>query len=383
MKKTLKTAALFLVVALIGGIGIYVGFFLASDISSSEFQEKLATVNGFFLAEVVLVSIVLVIFSFFLQIILHEGGHLVCGLASGYRFVSFRILNLTIIRQDGQFRIKRFGIAGTEGQCLLLPPDRPLREIPTAWYNLGGVIANLLTAIIALILLLTINEMPYPLRLLLFFTCLFGSFLALTNGIPMEIGGIGNDAENMRLLQRNENSKRAMLMQLRINALIQEGVRPKDMPEEWFRQDEEVNYKDALQVAVSLMAASRFQDLEEWDAAYTTLEEIMKHKDEILGTYVKEVACELLFTSLIKGMNEQAVQLYTNELKSYINKYKKVMSAKQRTLCAIALYQEKDAPKAREIYETVCRRKEDYLMQGEVNMDVALMKSFLTAEGVL
>ena len=35
--------------------------------------------------------IVLLLAAFYLQLILHEGGHLVCGLLTGYRFVSFRI----------------------------------------------------------------------------------------------------------------------------------------------------------------------------------------------------------------------------------------------------------------------------------------------------
>ena len=42
-----------------------------------------------------------------------------------------------------------------------------------------------------------------------------------------------------------------------------------------------------------------------------------------------------------------------------------------------------DAAKAKEIYEATCRRKDKYLMQGEVRSDIALMKSILTAANVL
>ena len=66
-------------------------------------------------------------------------------------------------------------------------------------------------------------------------------FLILTNGIPMQTGGIGNDAYNIIMLRKNEKSKSALMLQLRSNALIQEGVRPKDMPAEWFVTEGELS----------------------------------------------------------------------------------------------------------------------------------------------
>ena len=203
-----------------------------------------------------------------LQVLLHEGGHLVCGLATDYRFVSFRIFNLTFIRKDGKLCIKRFSLAGTGGQCLLTPPERPLEDIPTTLYNLGGVLANLLTAILAFLPLLTVDGLPYLLKFFLLMLSLIGILLAGMNGIPMKMGGIGNDADNMRLLLKDSKSKQALVTQLRINALVQEGMRPKDMPAEWFSQTEDINYKDALQVTIALMSASRLLDCEEWEAAY-------------------------------------------------------------------------------------------------------------------
>ena len=53
----------------------------------------------------------------YLQIVLHEAGHLVCGLMSGYRFVSFRVGSITLFKDgDGKLRFKRFKLAGTGGQ---------------------------------------------------------------------------------------------------------------------------------------------------------------------------------------------------------------------------------------------------------------------------
>ena len=48
---------------------------------------------------VLLPSLACLVLSFWLQAILHEGGHLVCGLLSGYRFLSFRVGSFTLLRR--------------------------------------------------------------------------------------------------------------------------------------------------------------------------------------------------------------------------------------------------------------------------------------------
>lgn len=53
--------------------------------------------------------------AFFLQIIIHEAGHLIFGLLSGYRFCSFRIGSLMWIKKEGKLQLKRYSIAGTAG----------------------------------------------------------------------------------------------------------------------------------------------------------------------------------------------------------------------------------------------------------------------------
>ncbi len=312
--------------ACIGFVGIIGVRVLVLGDSFDGLHSKFAETGMLETVGVSLLAILILLFSIFLQVLLHEGGHLVCGLATDYRFVSFRIFNLTFIRKDGKLCIKRFSLAGT-----------------------GGI----------------------------------GILLAGMNGIPMKMGGIGNDADNMRLLLKDSKSKQALVTQLRINALVQEGMRPKDMPAEWFSQTEDINYKDALQVTIALMSASRLLDCEEWEAAYNAFEKIMSHRHEVIGLLIKETACELLFTALVTKRTARAEELYTDELDTYIRQYKDVTSSKQRLLCALALYRDKDTAKAKEIYEATCQRKNKYLMQGEVSSDIALMKSILTAKNAL
>ena len=332
MKKVLKLAGGFMVGACIGFVGVIGVRVLVLGDSFDGLHSKFAETGMLETVGISLLAILILLFSIFLQVLLHEGGHLVCGLATDYRFVSFRIFNLTFIRKDGKLCIKRFSLAGTGGQCLLTPPERPLEDIPTTLYNLGGVLANLLTAILAFLPLLTVDGLPYLLKFFLLMLSLIGILLAGMNGIPMKMGGIGNDA---------------------------------------------------LQVTIALMSASRLLDCEEWEAAYNAFEKIMSHRHEVIGLLIKETACELLFTALVTKRTARAEELYTDELDTYIRQYKDVTSSKQRLLCALALYRDKDTAKAKEIYEATCQRKNKYLMQGEVSSDIALMKSILTAKNAL
>ena len=97
-------------------------------------------------------SIIGVFVGVFLQLIIHEAGHLVCGLISGYRFVSFRVLSYTLLKEDNKFKVKEFSLSGTAGQCLLSPPDKPVEEVPIILYELGGILFNLLLTAICIVL---------------------------------------------------------------------------------------------------------------------------------------------------------------------------------------------------------------------------------------
>ncbi len=365
-------------------VGMAAGFMLAvagiavfTDVSLSEFIQKFLSV-GF--SEVIisaLVALLALVVSVAFLITVHEVGHLVCGLASGYSFVSFRIFNITFIRDRGRVCVKRFAVAGTGGQCLLAPPDRPLEEIPVLWYNIGGVVANVL-ALLVVLPFLWMDLNPYVKEALLIFI-LVDSFFILLNGIPMQIGGICNDAANVRLLRRDYGSKRAIMIQLRVNALIQQGVRPKDMPEDMFYVDGDVNYANPLEFYLSLCRASRLIDMELWEEAYEMFAEFHAHRNEIMPLYAREVACELIFTSLVTGRIGSAEELYTDDLKKYVEQYRRVMSSKERMLCAVALFMENDEGRAREICDSVRKRRSSYLMQGEVASDLAIMERILNA----
>lgn len=126
-----------------------------------------------------------------------------------------------------------------------------------------------------------------------------------------------------------------------------------------------------------MMYASWLTDRREYTKALELYEEIYSHRYEVIPLYVREMACEMIFLYLVTGQKERAIALYDKDLEDYISKYRRVMSAKERILCAIALYIENDRAKAEEIYEQLLARRPDFLIQGEVESDLALMRDML------
>lgn len=366
-------------------IGITAGLTIAAiitiiftDTSLSEFISKLYSMKAAESVLVVLVGVVAFFVSLIIIVTFHEAGHLIGGLLTGYKFVSFRIFNFTFIKLNGKIIVKRFSIAGTGGQCLLLPPDLPLDKIPTSLYLAGGIIVNLLLLIIVLpFFFLKLN--PFVAETLTIF-CLTDLLLLLINGVPMKLNGMGNDGYDLINMRHNLLTKRAVMTQLRSNAMIQNGIRPKDMPEEWFEWKTDIDYKHPLEVSIPFMHASRLVDEMDWEQAYAEHEELYSHKVDIMPLYVNEMACELVFLALATGRNERAKQLLDDNLKKYIDTYQKTMSSKQRVLCAIDLWLNNDREKAVKKYEWLKANQDKYLLQGEVKSDLEIMHKMLNLQ---
>ena len=115
-----------------------------------------ARVRGSFGADFLSLIVLLVCLyaGILLHTIIHEGGHMVFGLLTGYGFVSFRVLRWTWVRKDGRLVVRKYFLPGTLGQCLLSPPKGygDTADAPYVLYHLGGVLANLIVTAILMAL---------------------------------------------------------------------------------------------------------------------------------------------------------------------------------------------------------------------------------------
>ena len=383
MKKILK---MLLGLVLGSAIGLLIGgvfYVVFSGGTFSEYFGKLSSIDGLEMFELIGLMIFWTLVSVVLQIIIHEGGHLVAGLLTGYRFVSFRVFSLTLIKKAGRLMFRRFSIGGTGGQCLMSPPNRPLDQIDTRLYNLGGVLANLLVSVVALTIFF-LYDLPTWAGTWMLMMGIIGLIYALLNGLPLKIGGISNDGHNMLNLEKSPLDKRLLCQMLRTNASVQEGVQPKDLPAEYFAPTDSIDWGDGIQINWQMMVVARLENLHQWDEAWRLLHEGVGAQKVMPRVFWMEAVCEMIFVCLAKtcadkehaegGHIDEARALYTPAIRKYVEAYARTQSSKQRVAFAVALVMENNREEAAQILSRLKSDRQQYLLQGEVDMDIELME---------
>ncbi len=374
MKKILQIVLSLLIGALIGGAAVGATIFIIEGREGTldvlRIAGELPLVD--FITPIVLAFVAMVV-AIVLHIVLHEAGHLLMGLATGYRFSSFRIGSIAFVRQDGRIRVRRYKLAGTGGQCLMSPPEIPAEQVPFLWYNAGGVMMNVVVALLALVLLMTCNlSMWWSEWCMMMF--IVGMFLAVMNGIPMRPGGMQNDGMNILMLCRMPEKRKDLVRQLQIAAAATEGKRLSEMPAEWFDCDPVDDYKDLLRLASRLNYQARLIDEGRFVDAHAAAEDLLSHFDAFPQIIQFELAGEYVFTELLTLRRKDVIEKYwTKKQADYVITNARFSSAKQRILFAYALYAENDLSKAQQIYHDTLSHQNDYLIAGEARGDLALM----------
>lgn len=234
--------------------------------------------------------------AFYLHVIFHEGGHWLAGRMTGYTFVSYRIGSFMWEKQkDNKIRFCRFSLAGTGGQCLMAPPEYNEGNYPYLLYNLGGGLMNFVLAGIAgLMLMLPLSRY---MNMFLWVVIFVGVLTGFINLIPLK--KLNNDGSNIIEISKSPAARKAFWLQMRINQEIAKGVRPKDMPDEWFERQTE-NRKNVMVTAIDVMAASRLMDDMQLDAAEKAMQELME--ESCLATVYKGLLTfELSSLEMLKG----------------------------------------------------------------------------------
>lgn len=350
---------------LCGGIlGLALAAYMASVIPS-----------GLGLSETYLrLGIMLLIFyaSFLIQIILHELGHMIFGLISGYDFVSFRVGSFQLTRRGQKLHLDRHSVAGTAGQCLMSPPDLVDGRMPVLLYNLGGVIVNLLSAAL-FIPLYAILDSQSNVSFFCLSMALCGLLSALTNGIPMRSKNVHNDGYNALSLGKNKEAMRGLWLQLMINAELVNGKRLRDLPDEWFTVPSDDAMNNSMVTAVGVFACNRLLD----QNRYKEVEPLAKHLLEIdssmAGVHrymltLDRICCEIL------GKNRREVidEMYTKELQGFM-KSMKTSASVVRTQYIYALLVSCDPKEAACAMSQFEKIKKSYPYPGDIQSECEIM----------
>lgn len=272
------------------GIGVTIGLMLVSWVFPMD------TFGGYWIALGVFILTML------LAVPLHEAGHLVFGLLTGYRLQSFALIRWQIVRrQDGTWKMAPWVLPGAMGQCVMRPPEWPQDgKLPFVAYNLGGGLATALVG--AVLLALAIPRYGTMGGLLLWAAFLMMLLMTLTNLLPMS-SQINNDGMNIRLLRKSEKTRRAFWIQMQVGARNQGGQPLREMPEEWFQVEHAP--ENVLEGEISFLQMYRALEMRDYAETKALCQTMLSEKTCIMPlrrsmTVAIGAVCELLTDE--KGM---------------------------------------------------------------------------------
>lgn len=321
----------------------------------------------------VLVMLVSMYVAIFLQTVIHEAGHLVFGLLSGYSFSSFRIMSFMLLKENGKMVWRRLSLAGTAGQCLMSPPDLVNGDIPVTLYNLGGCIMNLIASALFAAFSYAAGSLPL-LRVFFGMNAILGIGFALTNGIPLHLGTVDNDGRNALSLRSDPEARRAFWVQLKVNEQIARGVRLKDMPEEWFAVPDDAALGNSLISTCAVFAANRMLDAHDFVGADKLMEHLLSVESGVIGLHRSMMICDRIYCELIgENRKEVLAQLYTEEEKRFMKSMKNFPSV-LRTEYALALLAEENREKAEKLLEKFRKTEKTYPYPSDIQSERELLE---------
>lgn len=322
-----------------------------------------------------IISILIIFFSIYItmyiQLIIHELGHLIFGLISGYKFSSFRIGNIMLLKSGKKLKFKKIKIAGTAGQCLMTPPEMKDGNFPTLLYNLGGALLNLISCIFLIIIYYFVNENNL-LSAIVELSIAYGIYFAAINTIPMKTGTIDNDGYNAFSLKTNKDAQQAFWIQLKLNELQSKGTRLKNMPEEWFYIPKPAAMKNSLIATIAVLTCNRLMDQHKFDEANEKMKQILRAKTAIVGIHRNLLVCDRIYCELLNDNKTNAKKLMTSELKNFI-KSMKDYPAIIRTEYAYQTLIENNIEKANELKKKFIAKSKTYPYQNDIRMEKELI----------
>ena len=349
-------------------IGAMCGIFIAKYMRAMKLAEE-STDKSLFSAVLLLVGMYIAIF---LQIIIHEAGHLLFGLMSGYGFSSFRVGSFMWVKERGRIKFRRLSLVGTGGQCLLIPPKMKDGKYPYVLYNLGGSIINMVSALLFAgfsLLGRNINILSQMLMML----AVVGAAYALINAIPLQLEAVNNDGYNAFSLGKNQDALRSFWIQLKINEQIASGVRLKDMPDEWFEIPSEESMKNSMTAVMGVFACNRLMDQMKFEEAEQIMEKLLQMNTSIMGIHRNLMVVDKIYCELIGENREDRLNNMLDKQQKKFMKAMKNFPSVVRTEYAYALLAEKDQTMAVQMKEKFDKVAKKYPYPSEIVAERELM----------
>jgi hypothetical protein len=309
---------------------------------------------------------------FFIQVLLHEAGHLLFGLLTGYSFMAFRIFSVTLAKKDGRYLICHYTYPGSFGQCIMLPPDN--NRNPFVLHVMGGVIMNVAVAVAASIIALSSLHISFIPRLSFLIFSFYGLGFAIMNGIPIKSLTISNDGMVLRDLSSRPVALTCYKKQLKIAYELFNGTGYGELPYDLIDIPLK-QYPESPLIGYQLLLRYYYcLDRADWDAALNALNQINGISNSN-AAFRRMIHMERLFYKVILGEYPVIDAAAKKEIKSLkmtvqdINEYR---------ICIVLKYfLEPEKIDLKDIQKKLDKLDKNYLYRGEVDFCRAMINKVL------
>ncbi len=355
-KKTFFAAPIFIVVCII--IGFFGGTLFGKLTEGSNFE-----------AVDIVVLLIIALVSFYATIIIHECGHLVMGMCTGYKFVSFRVGSLMIADENGRLVRKKFSIPGTAGQCIMTHDlVRDPSEIKFFWYHFGGVFFNIITALLFGSAAAFMGE--GLLRMIFIVFASISLIQGILNIIPMN-ASVPNDGMNILVQYKSPEKRVVMANILAANGLMHKGISPADLPDEYLITADENGDSPFCDLCIlKAMNLMYKHDHEAAERMFTSLSENSKMAE----IQRNECRCDLLYCMIMLQRDKAEIEKLYSEMKNYIKQMEKYAVGRHRLMYAYYKLVQNDDQKAQAELAAAEKMADTYPLRSEFEEEMKLIK---------
>ncbi|MBP0985511.1 MAG: hypothetical protein J6P39_00700, partial [Oscillospiraceae bacterium] len=201
-----------------------------------------------------------------------------------------------------------------------------------------------------------------------------GIYVALTNAVPVN-STVPNDGYNALFLGKDPNAVRSFWTQLKINQLSGEGVRVKDMPDEWFEVPEDADLSNYMVAYTAIARESRLMDIGEFAEARALIEKLLGDEVSLPTLQTALLLNDKAFLDLLEnGKDADLSDLEKKETAAVLRQMKSFPSV-LRTQYAEQMLKNSDDTKAQEILDAFEKVSQTYPSQADIETERDLIRT--------
>lgn len=303
----------------------------------------------------------------FIGIIVHELGHLVFGLLSGYSFISFRIGPFVWSKEGNRLKFNMLK-SPIIGQCLMEPVDN-YEDFKYLLYNMGGGIFNLLFGLVLFIIKIRISNQGV-LNSFLFGGTVSSLYLGFVNLYPRD-GAYPNDGLNIKMTRKSEEGKWGLYVQLKVNSLLSRGLTLMDIDESYFYLDEKADTSNYLVAYIISLKADRYFEIGEPKKAIELYDEL--EIDKLSNFYKYNILSDILYYYLVYDLNPDKVEEMLKD-KGFEKHLQLELPINKRIKIAYEYFIKKDYEKAGKLIIDLKETTKNYYNKGSRIMEEKKIK---------